>query len=328
MAESESSLPRRTTVVLSSQFDWDEWFEIIKSIAIAYDVWEYIDPSKPVETTLVEPSPPKPSDINGRKTKFSSLDEDEREEYRNLRYDYERDITRYDKRRQNLASIRVRIQETVARQNLSYTFDCASVYEMLQKLEKRFNPTQESREREFSARFQRHRDRRGARTSIEKYLNEWDKIYDDCARLRIAEVQGKRAQRDFLLSVEPIEPGFSNHWRNRLLTEDVDFHQLVQHFRDYSSQNTTLASAAATFQGRRIPGKDERPCLCGEKHHFKDCPYLIPQVQERLGVDLNQQIQEQVEQKLRDHESLRDVVKRLRKKAAKETPIWDPPRVA
>jgi hypothetical protein len=76
-----------------------------------------------------------------------------------------------------------------------------------------------------------------------------------------------------------------------LVDDDADsyeFRDVIRKFREYR-RNTkhrdkprgSHRAFAATLGGRdkdREEKKDEkkgRPCLCGERHHFRECPYLM-----------------------------------------------------
>lgn len=146
---------KTTAVLLTSQKDWDEWIEVIKTSAITSDIWNLVNPAIANPPTLEEPPAPKPTDVNPRKTTFSALDEDEKEELRELQRERKRNLNQYDRRKQALATLRTRIQETVTRANLSYTFNCETVYDMLVKLQKRFSPTDEAREWEVIQRYRK-----------------------------------------------------------------------------------------------------------------------------------------------------------------------------
>ena len=117
---------RELGTVLSE--DWDEWIEVIKTSAIASDIWNLVNPAIANPSTLEEPPAPKPTDVNPRKTTFSALDEDEKEELRELQRERKRNLSQYGRRKQALATLRVRIQETITRANLSYTFNCETVH--------------------------------------------------------------------------------------------------------------------------------------------------------------------------------------------------------
>jgi hypothetical protein len=89
---------KKTSIILTSQNDWDEWIELIKTTAIASDVWEFINPDTPAANipSLEEPRAPRPSDINPQKSIFSGLDEDEKEELRERQREHKRNLNLYD----------------------------------------------------------------------------------------------------------------------------------------------------------------------------------------------------------------------------------------
>jgi len=312
-----------TTVVLTSQKDWDEWVEIIKSIAIASNIWNLIDPNTANPLTLEEPPAPKPTNVNSAKTIFSTLDEDEKEELRELRREHKRELNLYDRQKQALNTLRIQIQQTVSRANLSYTFNCETVHDMLVKLQKRFNPTSEAREREVIQRYQKlrvpPRDR-----AIEPWLQEWERAYNDCSRLKLPDIDGNRAVRDFIYTVDKLEPGFTSYWRNRFLEnpkEDFDLYEIIQRFRDYQIETPArfradYSSFQATYQGKSSDDekKQQRECLCGQIHHFKDCPYLIKEKRTHEWHP-NREIQDKIDEKLRTNEKLRGIIERLQKEA-------------
>ncbi len=78
-----------------------------------------------------------------------------------------------------MSALRIRVQETVSRQNLTYTFRCDSIYDMLLKLKQRFSPSDESRERDLIARY--HKVRKAPKDrNIEDWLEDLEKTIDDC----------------------------------------------------------------------------------------------------------------------------------------------------
>jgi hypothetical protein len=90
-----------------------------------------------------------PTEIQWKPVHFTSLSETEREEYRQMQRNFECDGAKYDRCREALGKIRTKIQNSVAVENLHYTFDCNSVYVMLLKPNKRFAPTDTIKEYEL-----------------------------------------------------------------------------------------------------------------------------------------------------------------------------------
>jgi hypothetical protein len=111
----------RISVTLDGPSDWDEWIEIIKTIALAGKVWDYVDPSEDEVPALEEPRLPRPMDVNIYATTFGLLSQQEREEYRILRQDYKWQRDQYDRQDNALASLRTSIQSSVSRTYLHTT---------------------------------------------------------------------------------------------------------------------------------------------------------------------------------------------------------------
>jgi len=117
---------------------------VIKTTAALKGVWKYVDPAgaRPnieATTTPVLPMRPTLNDIkpsaNATPTLYSQLDTNQLEELRNRQSDYDRQLRAYDREVAALGELRILIQRTVASQNLIYTFNCTTVYDVLIKLQ-------------------------------------------------------------------------------------------------------------------------------------------------------------------------------------------------
>ena len=94
-------------VILKTSSDWRKWIEVIKSTAIGQQIWEYIDPDTSLEALpkLEEPSFPEPKEVQSGVTKYSELSDDSKEQYRDLKRKYQRNIDLYDQKQHALGSI-------------------------------------------------------------------------------------------------------------------------------------------------------------------------------------------------------------------------------
>jgi hypothetical protein len=147
-----------TKVILSSSKDYDDWIEVIKTAALEFDIWKYIDPSQPQATLPTAPERPVPSMVSGpiinatdqtqREPRFSDLDADQREQLRWLNADYDDNKRRYNKQTEALAKIRTRIQDTVDPMHFVYT-KAPSPYDVLVRLAKRFQLTDYAKKQEL-----------------------------------------------------------------------------------------------------------------------------------------------------------------------------------
>jgi hypothetical protein len=276
--------------------------------------------------------------------RFSDLSEDEKEEYHRLIRNYQRDLARFERKQSALLSLRIQIQQSVSRQNLPFTFECDTVYQMLVNLKKRLSPTNETRERELIIRY--HRAKRAPRDhNIDDWLLELERTYSDCRKQNLVETEGTRSVRDFVHAVESVEPSFSSYWRgefSRYGVVDLDLYSIIGAFRNWSRENPTKRPSAAAFpatlhgrtqddnkrnrrgtdadgKGKKGAGKPDlagkrTDCLCGDEHRFKDCKYLIPALRSSSWHP-DPAKQQRVDQKLRIPKLL-ETVERIRKASA------------
>ena len=152
--------------------------------ALSRKVWDLIDPntSKNEISQLVEPQAPKPAEVDPLKASFSDLNDNEKEEYRTLQHQYRCQLDVFDCREAALASIQTRIQETVSRMNLPYTFDCNAPYDMLVALKNRFAPTDEIRECELVQRYRKLLKAPHGQ-NLDNWLQQWERTYTECKKL-------------------------------------------------------------------------------------------------------------------------------------------------
>jgi hypothetical protein len=327
--------PQRSAVILSNPSDWDEWLEIIKTKAVGGEVWKFIDPAvvKNELPSLTEPTIPTPKDVNPNKTSIAQLDDDEKEELRFQRLTYKRKVAAFDRQKAAVATLRSFIQETITRTYLTYTFNCETPYDMLVALKQHVAPTDQAREIELTKQYQKLKEAPRSQ-DLDTWLQQWEKTYKECKQLELPDVYEDRPLYDFLNAISGIASEFANVWminiQVKLDTGDTipDLYKIVELFRN----NRRLINAQeglathgvfpASFQGQSIDkneSKKKSPCLCGEDHRYKDCPYLMESARtEDWQPDTN--IQEQIDTKLRNSEYLRTLIDKLRKEQASRSP--------
>jgi hypothetical protein len=74
----------KTTLVLESSRDWDEWYEIIRSTANAKGVLPFIDVNAAAPQQLQEPVEPEYGNVKPGAVSFAALDTKEQEHYKIL----------------------------------------------------------------------------------------------------------------------------------------------------------------------------------------------------------------------------------------------------
>ena len=52
--------------------------------------------------------------------------------------------------------------------------------------------------------------------NIEKWLREWEKVYNDCKKVKLPKVDGDRSVKDFVYAVESALLGWLEYWKNEL----------------------------------------------------------------------------------------------------------------
>jgi hypothetical protein len=143
----------QTPVILKEEKDWQPWLELIKSASLKQGLWEYINPSTPWSQVprLERPIRPTPSTVkpptvhqnqedigssstqqsslhfdptDPPETKFSELDQDEKQHLQTLKEEYAYDLKSYDRKIEALAELRTRIQSTITKANFLYTTNC------------------------------------------------------------------------------------------------------------------------------------------------------------------------------------------------------------
>ena len=79
----------------------------------------------------------------------ADLTDREFEEYKILQHEWAAEKKEYQKKEEALIQLRAKIQETVKRELLVYTFKCETAYDMLVRLKNRLAPTDIAREQEL-----------------------------------------------------------------------------------------------------------------------------------------------------------------------------------
>ena len=165
-------------------------------------------------------------------------------------------------------------------------------------------------------------------------------MYTEYKELKLPEVHGHRVVRDFVFAVEKTSPEFTQFWRNKLVRikrkgkELPYIFNLIKEFRtlkreEAAAKGKTLdGTFATTFKGELITltpkeasnnvGKGQRPiiCICGGKHKFKACYYLVPELRPEGWVE-NKDVRKKVDKKLFRNSRIESAAKHAREEAVK-----------
>jgi hypothetical protein len=84
---------------------------------------------------------------------------------------------------------------------------------MLMELQKRLQPTDQLRELDLSAKYQKLKKAPKAQ-DLDTWVQNWEKVYHECNKIKFPDVQGICPVRDILRAVATIIPEFSTYWIN------------------------------------------------------------------------------------------------------------------
>lgn len=338
----------KQVVVLHTKAEWDTWIELMKTTSLKYDVWKFVNPEleDSEREQLKEPKRPTPNDVRAPptgspSTKISDLTIDEKDEYIFLKEEYVRDLKRYEKQREALADLRIKVQESIHPTNITFTYDCDTVHQMLRNLAAQFAPTDEIRKQEIELEWQALQTNWTSNMEVNQWLHNWEVTYNKMARIRSSDIDGLKPVYKFLNSVNTLDPQFATSWTLKLSMGDkITFPELLIIFRNYRRNISNLLKqqpqhgAFPTLQGLNEQGhsvaedikpfskssdqpKSKLKCPCGSKHKYnktiKYCAYLIPEAAKYWKQALDPEKVTKVEKRLSADENFRKLVEKWRK---------------
>ncbi|RKF65465.1 hypothetical protein GcM3_121016 [Golovinomyces cichoracearum] len=302
----------KQVVILHTKIDWDAWIELNKTSALKHDVWKFVNPEfeESEIPSLEEPKIPTPGDIRKQSvgsgvTKISDLTAEEKEEYSFLKEEYVRILKNYEKQSEALADLRINVQESIHISNITFTYDCNTVYRMLKNLAAQFAPTDDIRNQEIELELQALQTSWSKNIEIDKWLHDWEVTYNKMVRIKSSDIAGLKPVYKFLNSVNTLDSQFAVNWTLKLSMGDkVTFPELLIIFRNYRRNAANLLrnqpqhGAFPVLQGVNEHGniisepknnsdglndskKSKLKCPCGSNHKngrtIKYCSYLIPE---------------------------------------------------
>jgi hypothetical protein len=222
-----SNTTSQSSVILHTEKDWDSWIELIKSAALKFELWEYINPytAKDKVPVLSEPEQPSPTSIRGTATpaeqregsssltiseiRFSDLNASEQTQLQMLQSIYLHQLRKHERRVEAMGEVRNKVQNTIHKDNFGYTRDCNTVWEMVYNLKERFAPNDKARERDVLGDWIQATKKPGRGTEINKWLQDLETAYNEAVKLKLPEVLGLHPHYTFTEATAELEPNFS-----------------------------------------------------------------------------------------------------------------------
>lgn len=325
-----SSTPSKVSITLVRPEDWDEWMLIVNSMARNGNVKDLIDPNLPTEPPQpVEPR--RPTAVDAGAASITALTADQQKVYALLRDDFKYDMMKYRDQREALKSIQDFILTRVDRQHLILLEGKETVYQMLVALKKRLAPTDRAREMDVIRRY-RELQRAPKSQQIDKWLQQWERVYTEAQNLSLPDVQKERPLYDFLNALRPVDTAFVAG-REATLEERIRRKEdlptildMLENYRNHvriskaSSTKGSSHAAFATFQGNSENDEKKKKstkCVCGEEHLFKECPYLIESLRASSWTP-DSEIQQKINEKLEKIPKLKAAAEKAQKQAKEQ----------
>ena len=321
-------------MVLSTT-NYNDWIQMVKSYAQAYQIWNFVNPQS--EAVCTEPTKPRVQDYKETAITISDLDQDEKDLYKEDRSDYRQQMTRYDTKQVALANLRTKIIESLPAAHRSMTYSCETVRDMLKQLETRLKPTNETERIKYLDEYVQLCKGTTAK-KVDEWLLQWERLYTDLVRLGMVEFSNSKVTRDFLDSGRAIMPEFVISYRIAAKTggKDLDFWETIREFRDtYHEvvvrdkhiitehgvfQAESVSQAETSFQGQK-PAVDQdgssrskydhrRSCFCGEQHRWEKCAYIVRN-QQPTDWRYNAEIVAKIKKSIIDNRRIRPTISKI-----------------
>ena len=324
----------KSAVILKDHSNWDDWIELLKTACRPLEIWQYVNPDVAEPPTLPEPKMPEyKEDMTAAEAAVYTI--------RGRIFEDDRKI--YRKKKLAIAELQIRIQETIDKSNLIYTYKCETAHEMLVNLKDRFAPSDSVRKREAIIKWKSLQTIENK--DVDKWLKDYEDSYKECVSLKIAEITGYIPLHDFLGAVNPIAPHFSGPQMVDILKAEERgdpanlkellklFHKYHRSIKDHRKSSGTPRAFPATFQGRNSDGEQsDQPkqqsqnekkskCVCGGPHRYQDCWHLFDWSSKRpKEFKSSEGIQKKIDEALRNNEKARKEIEKIRSEHAALTP--------
>ncbi|KAL2695409.1 hypothetical protein AAEP93_010038 [Penicillium crustosum] len=280
-------------VILKDTESWDAWLSYIKAIAVAYKVWDQCNPSlKEEERPKLEP----PEEIISVKDAIKEYPEHWFNVRLSLKADWDAENRAYQSKLQALDLVAVAIRQSVDTPYQPFIIDILSPLELMLNLHKRFapesDPTYKTKLRQQWRNLDRGLDRN---TDIEKWLLNWESLYQSCKKARMPEAED--ATNQFLEAISIMSPGFYETWALRVQdNQDIPFFEIMTRYKAHwkithgrpAAQRGISKAAFSTWQGNeeakpieaRNDGLERRPCPCGRVKSRVHMPWACWEIYE------------------------------------------------
>lgn len=143
-------------------------------------------------------------------------------------------LSRFKEQQKELKDTVAFIYDTLSAENLFYIQrTSADPYDILVKLKERFAPTTQARQFAIESEYHNLRKGSGRNQDVEKWMDDFIKVYDMATEQKIFEVSGIRPIRDFVLVMQGIKPNMTEVYLMQVnkTPENLKFNEVVEDYR-------------------------------------------------------------------------------------------------
>ncbi len=247
--------------MLESPKDWEEWYEVVSSLALTRGIASLVDINKAIAPIQLEsPAEPLISSIDADAQSFIDLTGSEKDHFKVLISQHQMRMRAYEKQQKAITEVLDFIQGTVARNLRPYMRKLGTPYAILRALKKRLAPTDRARRLELSRELQALKKAPRAQ-ALDKWLLQWETIYAEAEDLNLADIQDHKALYDFIFAIKSVDSAYASAYQvyvdTKLEDEDAEesiptLYDAVERFRNNlrlnrASTKTYTHSAFATL---------------------------------------------------------------------------------
>lgn len=237
-----------SAVVLTGTVDYDDWYTVIQAMARGEEIWDYVNPetASDLRPKVEPPVEPKVTDVDPNAVSLRYMTASQREEYMLLYQIYLREDDQYRVLKKALAKFPAKIIKGLSSSILSHIRGCTTAYDILVRLQSRFEPTDKVRKQYAVLKRYRKLLKAPEPENIKVWLDRWEKIYDDGVQIDLPSVTGKRAVKDFIRTLEADDLTFETYWARHLENTDEysDLPTLIEDFRTSLRKSFTTVDDA------------------------------------------------------------------------------------
>lgn len=340
-------------VILQGQSNWELWIFVVKRIAEAGDVWEYINPDQPHQSLHKPEKPIRPTPtVNADGTPPTQPTQHALMQYNQDSSIYYKEIKEYRRLRDKLGQVEAYITKTIQQDLLYHIKDKATVHDQIKTLQNLYSPTTMDQEYRVQKAYESAKVLHARRSNLEDWCSDFLTAYNRAKQLDLPEVYGFRAHKDLVRAIKQVDAAYAatisidifkaeENWNSNRSIPTPNKAQLSTVLADFLRYYRTTHSKKANIHGGvygatlnheespynkkrpRNEAKATKPCLCGDTHFWGQCPYIDTSLRTRGFVEDPEKAKKIAEYEAKDKKGIlnkiREKTKRFKKHKNKDT---------